>query len=306
LPSPQRGKNGPSQKDWGKRDEVPFSQVHAVLVQSRDRRVFRFDVLDESGSVLLRVDKCDSKASLDDFLRDLSKLAPHVELLLAHPSHGIADPAVEWMTKLAREAEALNASERRRRERIQREGKVQVRSYTNHRAYEADAPRMAKARWFPQGETGARGGASIGGTAGKAVLTIGLGLITGFSRKADAITVTWVREADALAERPLKDVPKIPQARSFPPEPYFGATNLQVVEKGEEFPPLNSAQPTAMPVSLALSAPDESGANPRAESEEDALDTLAMRLRKVEDLHAAGIITDEERSATRSQILNDL
>jgi hypothetical protein len=46
----------------------------------------------------------------------------------------------------------------------------------------------------PQGQVGSSGRASLTGTAVETGMTGGLGFITGFSRKGEKITVTWVRQ----------------------------------------------------------------------------------------------------------------
>lgn len=71
---------------------------------------------------------------------------------------------------------------------------VLVKTYATTEEFQRDAPAMAARGWRPQGEIAQQGGVAVGRTLAKAALTGGLGVaLTGRSRKADKITVTWVK-----------------------------------------------------------------------------------------------------------------
>lgn len=63
---------------------------------------------------------------------------------------------------------------------------VKVKTYDNPKAYERDAPKMARAGWMPQGQTAGASKAKIGHI-------VAFGVFGMAARKSGKITVTWVR-----------------------------------------------------------------------------------------------------------------
>jgi hypothetical protein len=75
-----------------------------------------------------------------------------------------------------------------------RRGQVKVKSYKNEKEFEHDAEEMIRDGWGLEGQSAKDQKTAIGRTAGKALLTGGIGLlIMGRSKKGDTITVTWFR-----------------------------------------------------------------------------------------------------------------
>jgi hypothetical protein len=71
---------------------------------------------------------------------------------------------------------------------------VQMKSYKNEKDFNRDAPKMELAGWSLQTTGDKDRKTAIGRTAGKAVLTGGIGLlIGGRSKKGDTINATWVK-----------------------------------------------------------------------------------------------------------------
>jgi Short C-terminal domain len=306
------GKHALSRKEWQKEDVVPISSVATVLVESRDRQEFNLTVLDASGSSLMQVKERLSKADIDRFLRDLAEAAPHVHLLLAHPSHGLTDPAVGHAKKAAEEAKKYNRTELKNRQQAAA-GQVQVKNYANFKDYQRDAPKMARAGWSPQGQIGGSNKVSVSGTVMKGVMTGGLGLVTGPSRKSDRITVTWVKGPTNREPRPLMNIPLIPEPRVFPPEPYFEATTFGPVTEGQEFPPVNTMKVDSVPSvddivyprKTDVVQPVETSVQSGAVSESVRSSSID-RMQQLKELQSAGLITDSEYEAKRSEILADL
>jgi hypothetical protein len=145
-------------------------------------------------------------------------------------------------------------------------------------------------------------------------MTGGLGLITGPSRKSDRITVTWVKGPTHREPNPLKNVPLSPEPRVFPPEPCFEAKSLEPIKEGQEFPPVDPLTGDSIASSdgnIAISRNEnvvkaaETDNQTRAESEM-ARPSAADRLRQVQELHGADLISDSEYEAKRLEILGDL
>ncbi|HEY4869198.1 MAG TPA: hypothetical protein VII79_04245, partial [Candidatus Dormibacteraeota bacterium] len=75
-----------------------------------------------------------------------------------------------------------------------RRSQIKVKSYKNEKEFERDAAKMMKDGWELEGQSEKERKTAIGRTAGKALLTGGVGLILmGRSKKGDTITVTWMR-----------------------------------------------------------------------------------------------------------------
>lgn len=71
---------------------------------------------------------------------------------------------------------------------------VQVKVYPSAKEFEADSVTMIAAGWRPENQSSMAGHVNAGRTAGKVLLTGGLGLLVGgASRSKDQITVTWAR-----------------------------------------------------------------------------------------------------------------
>jgi hypothetical protein len=75
-----------------------------------------------------------------------------------------------------------------------RRSQVKVKSYKNEKEFERDATKMMRDGWEIEAQSSKDRKTAIGRTAGKAVLTGGVGLILmGRSKKGDTITVTWMK-----------------------------------------------------------------------------------------------------------------
>jgi hypothetical protein len=71
---------------------------------------------------------------------------------------------------------------------------VKVKSYKNDKEFEKDAGKMMKDGWRLQAQSGKERHTAIGRTAGKALLTGGVGLLlSGRSKKGDSVTAMWVK-----------------------------------------------------------------------------------------------------------------
>jgi hypothetical protein len=71
---------------------------------------------------------------------------------------------------------------------------AKVKSYKNEREYQRDAERMLADGWQIAGQSAKNQKTAIARTAGKFVLTGGLGLVLmGRSKKGETLTVTWLR-----------------------------------------------------------------------------------------------------------------
>jgi hypothetical protein len=77
--------------------------------------------------------------------------------------------------------------------RLAARNQVRVKSYKNEQEFERDAKKMIRDGWTIEGQSSKDQKTAIMRTAGKAVLTGGIGLIVmGRSKKGATITVTWV------------------------------------------------------------------------------------------------------------------
>lgn len=73
-----------------------------------------------------------------------------------------------------------------------------MKTYKNEREFNHDAEKMQRDGWTLQTTGDKDRHTAIGRTAGKAVLTGGIGLLlSGRSKKGDSITATWVRAGSA-------------------------------------------------------------------------------------------------------------
>jgi hypothetical protein len=297
-----RGKNLVTRKEWQKEDRIPVAAMRNVLVQSRDRLTFQFNAVDVRGKVVLSIEGCTSKPELDAFFRELVAANSNIVVELAHPSHGLTDLDHEAAEKEAKRAIKFNEEEEKRRKAaLGLRPEVKVKTYDNHKDYEHDAKKMAKDGWMPEGQTGARGGASLAGTGAKILLTGGLGAITGFSRKGDKITVTWVKQPPGFVPRDYMIVPEVPAPRVFPHEPYFQAGLLQPVQRGQEFsvgwtPPATISDHVTPMTPAPVASPSNQPAVGPGESVGDKLRQLAA-------LRDDGIISPEEFEAKKAELL---
>jgi hypothetical protein len=311
------GKNLVTRKDWEKDERIPASQFAGVLVVSRDRREFGLDGRDQSGKGRLHVEGIKSKADLDAFMHDLAAANPSCVIELAHPSYGLADPVHENAVKAAVQATKFNEDERKRREAAAaRRPEAKAKTYDHEKDYRKDAPKMARDGWVPEGQTGTRGGVSLGGTAAKFLLTGGLGAITGFSHKGDKISVTWMKPPTPYTPREYAVVPPIPEPRKFSHESYFSAKLVDPVKADEEFS-VGSATPMAgsapAPVAPAPVAADSVTPVPVVQSASITADTSAApvpsvpdKLRQLAALRDEGIITAEEFESAKAKLLASL
>ena len=297
-----RGKNLVTRKEWQKEDRIPVATLRNVLVQSRDRLTFQFDALDVRGKVVLGIEGCTSKQELDAFFRELVAANSNIVVELAHPSHGLTDLEHEAAEKEAKQAIKFNEDEEKRRKAaLGLRPEVKVKIYNNHKDYEHDAKKMSKDGWFPEGQTGARGGASLAGTGAKILLTGGLGAITGFSRKGDKITVTWVKQPPGFVPRDYMVVPEVPAPRVFSPEPYFQARLLHPVRRGQEF--LSGWTPQAgVQDHLPPTIPPLAAAPPDAPAI-GQVENVGDKLRQLAALRDDGIISAEEFEAKKAELL---
>jgi hypothetical protein len=291
------GKNLVTRKEWQKEERIPVATLRNVLVQSHDRVTFRFDAADTYEKVVLSIEGCTSKPELDSFLRDLVAANPNVVVELAHPSFGLRDPQHDAARNEANRAIAFNqAEEKRRNAALGARPEVKVKTYDNPKDYEHDARQMAKGGWIPEGQTGTRGGASLAGTGAKLLLTGGLGAITGFSHKGDKITVTWVKQPPGFVPKDYLVVPEVPAPRTYPHEPYFTATLVAPVRRGEEFA-VGSPLPPAAPSAPAPAV------QPPSESLSGSSGSPSDKLRQLAALRDEGLISSEECEATKAEIL---
>lgn len=209
------------------------------------------------------------------------------------------DPIHEAAKAERERAEAFNREEQRLRRVAAEPADLKVKTYDNEKDYAHDARSMSGRGYVPQGETSGRGKVSIGGTAGKLILTGGLGAITGFSRKGNKITVTWVKRPAEHQPRDFRPIPEVPPARSFAAEPYFDARLTDPVPLGQEYPTpealtkQNVERPQLAPATAAEPISSNSG-------------SIAQRLRQLSDLKDSGLISDEEYAAKRAALLADL
>lgn len=298
----ETGKNPLTRKEWAKETRIPIPDVSTVLVKSRDGRAFAVELSRQSNTDHVRLEGIDSKTALDALLRELATASPATTILLAHPSDGLPDPVHEEAKKAAKQVLDFNAAEQKRREQAATSRpEVKVKIYDKHKDYEGDAKKMARDGWVPEGQTSDRGGASVGGTAAKIILTGGLGAITGFSRKGNKITVTWMKQPPTYVPKPFVDVPEVPLPRVFPPKPYFAATVVGPITPGHEFDAAPGMHTEADDVVSELPLPEsKSVASPAGAS------TAAGRLRELAQLRDEGIISTEEFETKKVSILAEL
>ncbi len=200
------GKNAVTRREWHKEEPLPLTSIDRILAVSPDRSIFGLEIYYRQGKSIFEVGGITPKENLDATLQTIHASAPQIPIDLAHPSHGIPDPVPDEIKKQRKSAESFNKDELNARANSGRQ-EVKVKNYDNGKDYARDAPSMAKQGWSPQGETAGRGKVSVGGTAGKLVLTGGLGAITGLSHKGSKITVTWVRQLPFHQARELLPVP---------------------------------------------------------------------------------------------------
>jgi Short C-terminal domain len=294
----EHGKNPLTRKEWDKEVRVAIGKIGWILVQSRDRMSFDFDLIDGTRTSMLHVDSCAPKADLDAFVREFAGANPSALIQLAHPTYGLPDPVHELAKQAAKRAADFNAAEAKRREHaLGARPEVKVKTYDNHKDFEHDAKKMTHDGWMPDQQVADRGKVSVGGTVAKTVFTGGLGLITGLSHKSDKVTVTWVKQPKGFVPKEFLEVPDVPAPRVFPHEPYFGATILSPVRKGEEFrqapPPQSQLAPT-----VVMSAIETPAVSPLPEGK-----SVVEKLRDLAALRDEGIISSEEFEAKKAELL---
>ena len=98
----EHGKNPLTRKEWDKEVRVGVGTIAWILVQSRDRLSFDFDLIDGTRKSMLHVADCAPKADLDAFLRDFAAATPSALIQLAHPSYGLPDPVHEQAKQAAK------------------------------------------------------------------------------------------------------------------------------------------------------------------------------------------------------------
>ena len=145
LVNREHGKNPPTRKEWDKEDRIPAAEVAWVLVQSRDRVAFAFDVIDAAQRSRLRVTGVRSKPDLDALLRELSQASPASPIALAHPAFGLADPATEAGKAAAKKALEFNTAEQKRREQaLGVRPELKVKTYDSHKDFETTPRRWPR------------------------------------------------------------------------------------------------------------------------------------------------------------------
>jgi hypothetical protein len=294
------GKNLVTRKEWVKEERAPLSTIAGILVTSRDRRTFHCQIETRAAKSPLVVEGCTDKSELDAFLHDVSRAMPTIPIELAHPSYGLSDPVHESARLAAETANKHNrAEEDRRKKAAGTRPEVKVKTYDNHKDYARDAKKMSNAGWMPQGDSADRGKVSVKGTAGKLILTGGLGAITGFSRKSGKITVTWVKQPPGFIPQEFMEVGEVPPPRRFPHEAYFEAVNLDPVQPGQEFPPITEA-PSVDEDSLNTTGASEEASTPVAGG------TIADKIRQLKSLRDENLISEEEFEAKRASLLERL
>lgn len=318
-----QGRNPITRRQWQRASCTPCADVGGVLVASRDRKVFGVDVWDRKGALAERVRGVNNKSALDALLSRLEADGTGFRVLLAHPSHGLKDPYPKEIEGERKRALSFNSDEQRARANSGRQ-EVKVKTYENSAAYSRDARRMTSDGWLPQGQSSGRGRVSMSGTAGKLVLTGGLGAVTGFSRKGSKVTVTWTRTLPIHAPRAFLPVPEVPASRTFPPDPYFPVRALTPVEPGHEFPEpgkrpelareivgdSGEKRVVAPPVPTVIASQRlravTSEPTRAAPAEQAAAATVIDRMRQLEELKTAGLVSEEEYAAKRSALIGEL
>lgn len=294
----EHGKNPLTRKEWDKEVRVGVGTIAWILVQSRDRLSFDFDLIDGTRTSMLHVAGCAPKVDLDAFLRDFAAANPSALIQLAHPSYGLPDPVHEQAKQAAKRAADFNAAEEKRREQaLGARPEVKVKTYDNHKDFEHDAKKMTHDGWMPDQQVGDRGKVSVRGTVAKTVFTGGLGLITGLSHKSDKVTVTWVKQPKGFVPKEFLEVPDVPAPRAFAHEPYFGAAILSPVRRGEEFMqgPAPQSQAERAVATRAIETPVVA---PLAEGK-----SVVEKLRDLAALRDDGIISSEEFEAKKAELL---
>lgn len=84
---------------------------------------------------------------------------------------------------------------------------VVVKKYKNEKEYTRDAQKMAAAGYVPQGQLQHKGKTNVGRTVGKAVIFLPWAIMRP-SKKADSVTVTWVKHSTepVTMEKPNDDI----------------------------------------------------------------------------------------------------
>lgn len=318
-----RSRNPLTRRESLKEVRVPSAEIGGVLVVSRDRTVFGVDVWDRTGALVQSVRGIEDKQALDELMRRVEVAGSHFKVMLAHPSHGLVDPHPKQVERERKGALSFNSDEQRARANSGRQ-EAKVKTYENSAAYSRDARRMTSDGWMPHGQSSGRGRVSMSGTATKLVLTGGLGAVTGFSRKGSKVTVTWVRTLPFHTPRAFLPVPDVPLPRTFPAEPYFPVRALVPVAKGHEFPE-PAAQPTSTerkvppaqsrrqvvapptPAVVSLQGTRAQPSDPRVPSTSVASSSNVVdRMRGLEELKRAGLISEEEYLAKRTELISGL
>ena len=298
------GRNALTRREWRKEELKPLSQIVYIFVHSRDRQTFGFDACDQNNKWIAHVMGCTNKAALDTLMREIADHSPQIRIDLAHPSYGLPDPVHEQAKAERDRAVEFNRVEERWRQAAAAGPQVLVKTYDKAKDYQSDAPRMARQGWAPEGQTAGRGKVSAGGTAGKLILTGGLGAITGFSRKGDKVTVTWVKQPPTHDPRPFLAVPEVPAPRTFPPEPYFTAQLVDPVRPGDEYPPTSVGE--VPPLADERQPAAELVSPPSPQPDPVAPNSIAARMHSLSELKDAGLITEEEYATKRAAMLEEL
>ena len=298
------GKNLITRKQWNKEQQIPLSEASSIMVVSRDRQTFSFDISDEGGRSLIHVAGVPSKAEMDTLVHELTSHHPQMQAFLAHPSQGLPDPAHERAKQERDSAIRFNREEERARNAAAARPEVKVKTYDNAKDYEKDAGHMGRGGWVPEGQAAGRGKVSVGGTATKLVLTAGLGAITGFSRKSDRITVTWVKTPPSHVPNDFLPIPDVPAPRAFPPEPYFSARLTAPVAQGEEFTPPEGATAASSEVNGHVIEQVVPAAEAPSVPAPEHIETAIDRMKRLNELKAANLITEEEYHAKRAEVLS--
>jgi hypothetical protein len=79
----RRRKNLLTRRERLVQEQTRLQDVSSILVSSRDRLLFNFDVLGPSGRCLLAAPGVQDKVALDELLTELHRLAPSLPIELA-------------------------------------------------------------------------------------------------------------------------------------------------------------------------------------------------------------------------------
>src|SRR5438105_589531 len=105
-----------------------------------------------------------------------------------------------------------------------------IATYKTNKEAQKEMEAAAKHGWTPQGTAGKGSHVSIGKTATKAMLTGGLGLLTGPSHTKGHLTITYARTTEWLAQRGKGPAQAAPQVR--PSAPVRPATPGKPMSRG--------------------------------------------------------------------------